>query len=277
LADYKKRPYPIAANPKEARVLKTSVIVLAGILVMASGAGAAEPKTPAIDPKADAVLKQMGQALSSAKSFTFETHSTTQDILENGQKVEFARNGKFSVRRPDRVAAAVVGDFEELDFIYDGKTVTLFNRKSNSYGVADAKPSIDATCDLLAEQYGMVLPLADFLFADPYKTMIASVRSGQHLGDGYVLDTKCHHLAFRQEAVDWQIWIDQSAQKPLPRKIVITYKETPAQLQYTAFFNNWNLSANIPDDRFAFKTPEGAKKVDFARPAPAAGNAPKQP
>ena len=261
-------------------MFKTSVITLVALLACLDQTRAAEPKSSAIDPKADAVLKQMGQALASAKTFTFDAHATNEDVLENGQKVEFARNSRFKVRRPDRVAAQVVGDFEDLAFVYDGQTVVLLNRKTNSFGTAQAKPSIDATCDMLAEQHGMVLPLADFLFADPYKTLIANARSGVYLGTGHVSEAKCHHLAFRQEAVDWQIWIDQSADKPLPRKVVITYKETPAQLQYTAFFNNWNLAAEIADEQFKFTPPEGAKKVDFARPSPApapAGNATRQP
>jgi hypothetical protein len=227
--------------------------------------GGQDPTPSAIDPKADAVLKRMGQALAGAKSFTFDSHAITQHVLEDGQKVEFARSSKFAIRRPNRVAADVVGDVEELSFRYDGKTVTLYNKQTNSYGACEAKENIDATCDLLAGKYGMVLPLADLLFEDAYKTLTSAVRSGRHLGSGYVFDVKCHHLAFRQEAVDWQIWVDEG-ERPLPRKLVITYKETPAQLQFTAYLNNWNVSADLPDDRFTFKAPADAKKIDFAKP-----------
>jgi hypothetical protein len=161
-------------------------------------------------------------------------------------------------------------------FYYDGKTATVFNHKNNAYGTAEAKDTIDATFDLLAEKFGMVLPLADLLFADAYKTLTADVRTGQYLGTGYVFDTKCHHLAFRQEAVDWQIWIEDNSQSPLPRKVVITYKETPAQLQYTAFLNDWKSEVELPDAKFSFSPPAGAKKVEFARP-PASRDEPRQP
>jgi hypothetical protein len=221
---------------------------------------------PPIDPKADAPLKQMSQVLARAKSFSFTAHAIVEQVLDNGQKVDFARNMQVSVRRPDRVVAEVTGDAEDFVFYYDGRTATVFNRKTNAYGAADAKDTIDATFDLLAQTYGMVLPLADLLFADPYKTLTANVRSGQYLGTGYVFDVKCHHLAFRQEGVDWQLWIEDNSDRPLPRKIIITYKETPAQLRYTAYLNDWNLNADLPDSKFTFTPPEGAKKVDFARP-----------
>ena len=93
--------------------------------------------------------------------------------------------------------------------------------------------------------------------------MIENARSGQYLGVGYVFDTKCHHLAFRQPSVDWQIWIEEG-DKPLPRKLVITSKDTPAHPQYTAFLSDWKLSPKIDEAAFTFKAPDGAKKVDFA-------------
>jgi hypothetical protein len=120
---------------------------------------------------------------------------------------------------------------------------------------------------MLAEQYGMVLPLADLVLADPYKTLIERVRTAEDLGSGYVFETKCRHLAFRQEVVDWQIWIDESSN--LPRKIVITYKEQPGDPQYTAFLSNWNLSAGTPDSHFTFTAPPNATKTEFAAPASA--------
>jgi hypothetical protein len=122
---------------------------------------------------------------------------------------------------------------------------------------------------MLAQKFGLTIPLADLLFADPYKTLIANVRSAQYLGMGYVFNDKCHHLAFRQEGVDWQIWLDDGP-KPLPRKVVITYKESAGHPQYTSFLSNWNLAADVPDSAFAAQIPAGAKKVEFgpARESP---------
>ena len=75
------------------------------------------------------------------------------------------------------------------------------------------------------------------------------------------------HLAFRQEFIDWQIWIAE--EDNLPRKIVITYKEQPGHPQYTAFLKNWNLSAQTSDSAFVLTPPAQAKKTAFASPVPA--------
>src|SRR5258705_4441504 len=107
----------------------------------------AQPATPPppIGPKADALLKQMGEQLAAAKRFTFETHSMVDQSLDNGQKVQIARNQKIAVRRPDGAAATVAGDIEDLRFGYDGKKVTLLNLRTNTVGAADPPPTRDAT------------------------------------------------------------------------------------------------------------------------------------
>jgi hypothetical protein len=174
-------------------------------------------------------------------------------------------NLKLAVRRSDGVAATVVGDREDLAFVYDGKTVTLHNRADNVYGSTPAPAATDDMFDMLAEKFGMTLPMSDLLFSNPYKALIGRVRSGRYLGTGYVFETKCHHLAFRQEVVDWELWIEDGP-RPLPRKLVITYKEAPGDPQYTAYLSNWNLSADVPDSRFSFAAPPGAKKVGFTEP-----------
>ena len=242
-------------------------LVLFGVAALVLAQPAPAPP-PAVDPKADEALKRMGALLAAAKSFTFKSHSTVDQSLDNGQTVQVARNQRVAVRRPDRVAAVVDGDLEDLNFWYDGKRVTVLNRRTNSHSSTDAPPTIDATFDMLAEKFGLVIPLADLLFADPYKTLAAGARSGQYVGTGYVFETKCDHLAFRQAGVDWQVWIEQG-DKPVPRKLVITYKESPARPQYTAYLSDWNLSADVKDEQFEAKVPDGAKKVDFGPVSPA--------
>ena len=215
----------------------------------------------------------MGQTLSAAKAFSFEAHTMNDQVMPDGQKVQFARNTKVLVRRPDRISADLVGDVEDLSFRYDGKHVVLWNRKASAWGQTDTPNNIDQTLDMLAAKFGMTIPLADLLLGDPYASLTERVHNGKDLGIGYVFDVKCHHLAFRQEGIDWQIWIEDGAQ-PAPRKIVITYKDSPGYPNYTAFLSKWNLTADAPDSSFSFTPPAGAKQIDFASPTNAATTQP---
>jgi hypothetical protein len=244
-------------------------------------AGAAATQ-PAVDPRADKILRQACDVLAASKQFTFTAHSIVEQSLRNGQKVQFAKNMKASVRRPAGLEATVAGDLEDQRLQYDGKRLGIFLGRDNVFGTAaDVPATNDATLDLLAEKYGLVIPLADLVFADPYKVLTERLMAGEYLGKGYVDDDVCHHLAFRQDTVDWEVWI-LAGDKPLVRKIVITYKNLPSWPQYTAFLSDWNLAASLPERTFTPAAPAGAKEVPLdtaleGRGASSAAGAPVTP
>lgn len=235
-------------------------------VVVAASAGIARAQTSApnaaIDPKADALLRKMGQTLASAKQFTFEAEETIDQFSNSGQKVQLGKHVTIAARRPDAVAANVDGDDEKVRFVFRDGRVGIINDLEKCYATTDAPRTIDAAFDFLVEKYGMTTPLCDLLFADPYKAMTERVRSGEYLGLHRVMDEKCHHLAFRQDGVDWQIWIEDS-ERALPRKLVITHKELPGYPQFTALIGKWNLDARIPDATFQFSAPADMKKIDL--------------
>lgn len=219
--------------------------------------------TPAIDPKADEILRKMSMSLADAKSFTFESHDTTDQIAPNGQKIQVGKHAKIAVRRPDAVAAVIDGDEEQMQFASSDGKVYIVNNLTKCYAMTDVPKSIDEMFDFLAQKYGMTAPLCDLVFSDPYKVLTERVRSGQYLGKRKVMGTPCHHLAFRQDGIDWQIWIEDS-ERAVPRKVVITHKELPGYPQFTALLSEWNLDAKLPDSAFAASPPPDYKKIDLA-------------
>ena len=62
--------------------------------------------------------------------------------------------------------------------------------------------------------------------------------------------------------VDFQVWVAQGSQ-PLPRRIVITYKEETGQPQFWADLSNWNLAPEVSDTLFTFTPPDGADRIQF--------------
>jgi hypothetical protein len=88
------------------------------------------------------------------------------------------------------------------------------------------------------------------------------VRSVETVEKSTILDVPCMHLAARAEDVDFQIWIPSNGE-PLPRRIVITYKNQEGQPQFWANFTDWNLSSKPSDYLFTFTPPEGARRIPF--------------
>jgi hypothetical protein len=255
----------ISLIPEE-RLMKQAVR-LAALAVLAAacalrGAPADTAKGKAtIDKKADDILKKACAHLAKLKSFRFQVDETVDEVTDDGQKLQFSNHRTAAVRRPARVRVQSTGDtVGDRQFYYNGKTITLYDKAKNTYTTLKAPRSLDAMIEELHTKHGQSQPLADLLFADPYKVLTEKVTSGGYVGLHKVDGVKCHHLAFRQSALDWQIWID-SGDKPLVRKLVITFKRDAASPQYCARLHHWEEDPDLPDSLFQFKAPKGAKKV----------------
>src|SRR5690348_5913704 len=66
--------------------------------ILTCAANAADP--PKVDPDAIAALDKMGAYLRTLDSFQIKTDTLTDAVLDNGQKVQFAGNADYKVRRP---------------------------------------------------------------------------------------------------------------------------------------------------------------------------------
>jgi hypothetical protein len=238
---------------------------LALVLLGASLALAA-PKT-GIDPKADEILRQACDRLKNARQFRVQAQENFDQVTASGQKIQYSNSRMVAVKRPNRFYTEINGDTSNRKVYYNGDTLTLYESEHNVYCVEKAKSDIDATVDHFFKTYGISVPLADLVMSDPYKDLTENIKTGTYLGIHRVGETKCHHLAFTQDVVDWQVWIDAGDQ-PVLRKVVITYKQMPGQPQYMATLQNWDLSADLPETTFRFTAPQGASKIDVM-PLPA--------
>jgi hypothetical protein len=241
-------------------------------LVAAPVLGAEPPKkakAPDLEPKAVEVLKQMCDYLKNLQQFSFQASITEDVLLTSGQRIQYARGVEASVRRPDRFRAESVGDSDNRQIIYDGKTITLMDRSKNFYTTIPAPPELDAALEHGVQAFNLRAPLADLIYTKAYEYLTEGALSGFYVGLSKVQGVSCHHLAFRDKDIDWQIWIEDS-QTPVPRKFLITDK-TAQGLQFTAVFTKWNTSAQLEDGLFTFVAPEKAEKIDIlpaAAPAP---------
>ena len=72
----------------------------------------------------------------------------------------------------------------------------------------------------------------ELLLNDPYGIRSSGVESDVYVGVTYVHGVECHHLAFRENKVDWQLWV-KAGDTSLPMKYVITSKWMTGAPQYT--------------------------------------------
>jgi hypothetical protein len=219
---------------------------------------------PAVAPEADRLLKAVGAYIGSAEAFTVSAEVIFDHVLPSGQKLQFAAAEEIVLQRPGRLYVEWNGDLGARQFWYDGKSVTLYDPATPFYASAPAPPEIDAMLAQLAPKLDFAPPLADFLYRDPYKMLREKIQYGFDLGQNDVNGKTCRTLAFVEQDIDWQMWIENGP-RPTPCKLAITYKNRPAQPQFTAVFKDWDFAPRIAEAVFTPELPPGTEKIPFAR------------
>lgn len=239
------------------------------VAAAAAPAAPAPPRT-AVDPDTMAALDRMGAALRAHGNIYVKAEVTTEDVLESGEKLQYAGNVEAYAQRPDRFRVSMVSDIKNRQFYYDGKSVTVFSPKLGMYASFDAAPTIRETLEKASSEYGVEFPLADLFTWGTDKSLASHVTSAFLVRPEHIGNQLCNHYALRQDNVDWQVWI---ADNGIPCKLVITNRADDARPQYTAILH-WSFPANIAANTFAFVPPPAAKKIVIARLATPRGSKP---
>lgn len=236
--------------------------IMAVLITAALTSAAAAQDDKLIEPKADELLRQMSDFLTSQSAFSFEALIVEDQMLSNGQKIQVESIRRVSVLRPGSVRVASDGDLEPWHCWYGNGTLSLMNNDTRNYATIEAPDEIDAMLDHLVEAYGMVIPLADVLVSDPYESAMRNTQVGYYVGLHEVNGAPCHHLAYRTGSVDWQIWINAEGD-PLPRKLVIAFVTLAGHPQWSATFDNWDLSPRFEDGYFTFEPEADMTQVEM--------------
>jgi len=180
-----------------------------GVLAMLSFAAHAEP--PGIAPEAKQILKASTDFVASQQRFSTSTRNTLDVVLKSGQKIEFNSTGRQSVQRPDKLRAERTGDIVNQVFVYDGRSLTMYNPEEKVFSQA-AAPARSRACSISrARSSTSSRRPATSSTRTPRKPDGGSHR-GQGAGQGGDRGSALRPLAFRAPQLDWQIWIQEGPQ-----------------------------------------------------------------
>jgi hypothetical protein len=246
------------------RLQNTAVIwlVCAALFVPRAQAQQNAPAPPKIDPDAMDALRRMGEYLRTLDQFQVNAAITHDEVLVDSQKVQFFKQVDVVVDRPGRLRMQVKSDEHERLFTYDGSTFTMFAPRTRYYASISAPPSIVDLAQKLEEDYGIELPLIDLFRWGTSEAQISDITAAKNLGPSECGGLTCQHYAFRQDGLDWQVWI-QNGDYPLPRKVVLTTRTDEARPQHSAIYT-WNLAPSFNEESFVFAPPPDAKKITMA-------------
>jgi len=237
-------------------------IGLAIILLVAAPLAAHGQDVPTDELSPETLLRQMSDELKNAANFQFHAEILFDDVLISGQKLQYAGAADVTVRRPNGIYVDYRDDVSAKRFWYDGKTGTLLNVVQAKYSQVDLPGEIDAAVDQLQQRYALTLPLGDLISSDLFQIIDERALAWGYIGVHDVEGTPAHHIALVGEKADLQVWIQRDG-RPLPLKLVVTYKNALSAPQYEAVLMDWKFGARVAADTFEPALPKGAQKIEF--------------
>ena len=204
----------------------------------------------------------MGDYLRALKSFQIRSVTNRDEVLDDGQNVEFDGVVDMIVERPNRLRAEVTSDKQQRLYFFNGSNLSIWAPRVNYFATVPAPPTIRELADTLTTKYDIELPLVDLFYWSDRKST-DDIVSATDLGASQVDGVTCEHYAFRQEGADWQVWI-QLGDYPLPRKLVIRTTTDEARPRFSSVMT-WNLAPSFNDAAFTFVPPADAHKITMTQ------------
>jgi hypothetical protein len=241
----------------------------------ALGQATQTPQTPAapqqaspLDTAALGALNRMGDYLNTLEVFQITGEITTEKVLQDGQKIERQAKVDVIADRPNRFRANVTDDRSERWLVYDGFKFTLYAPRLRYFTQIDAPPNLDMLADTLEQRFHMELPLVDLFRWGTDRSDFRNITHATVVGPSQINGMTVEQYAFRQEGMDWQIWIQQG-DFPLPRKLVLTTMTDDARPQHSVVYD-WNLAPSFNNAAFVFVAPAGVQEIPIAQVTAAA-------
>lgn len=236
-----------------------------GLLIVFCTAAVSRAQAAATEKKPDpkAVLRQMCDYLKSLQQFSFHSEVADDQVYVGGKKLQYGIDMETYVKRPDMIRVNAVGDLVNKQFFLKGETLILYDRDKNAYATMQVPANIEGALDKAHKDYGLRVALTDLASPQLWEKISGKIEHSLYVGLHNVRGVYCHHLAFDGKDVQIQVWVD-AGKKPLPLKVVFTYKKLEGEPQWTAYLSDWKTAPHLSNALFKFTPPTGIKKIKFA-------------
>ena len=215
-------------------------------------------------PDGAAVLMRMADYLAKSPAWSVTVRTAYDAVQPDGFKVEWNDTRTVTLKRPDRLRVeSVRSDGARSLVLFDGKTITSFDESARVYAQEPHPGSVNDAVVFFVRDLGMRMPLA-LMLVDRFPAELQQrIQAVKYVEKTETLGIPADHIAAKTPTVDFQVWIAQG-DRPLPLRVVLTYKNTRGQPQFRAQFSDWNLDIKPADSLFAFVAPAGVNRIPFA-------------
>ncbi len=252
---------PLASCPALAQPAQPQQAPPAATQQVAPPAAQPEP-APAPEPDPRQILAKMCDFLKSQPQFTFKAEVADDQVYYGGRKLQYGMDMEIMVRRPDHLRVNALGDLENKQLYFDGKTLILYDKEQNVYGAMPVPADIEGALEKANKDFGLRVALTDLASPRLAELLNQRIQHALYAGLHKVRGVPCHHLSLDSEQAQVQVWVE-AGDTPVPRKIVITQKRSKGEPQWSAYISDWNFSPQLTDELFVFTPPQGAEQIKF--------------
>ena len=195
-------------DPRSFRLGFAAAILATIVGGAASGQAPAPAAKGDIDPEAVAALDRMGAYMrASVKTFQVRAVITRDHVRDNGLLTTSDATIDMVAQLPSHLRIDFKSDAKDRLYFFDGKSFTLYARKMGYYATVAAPGTSGELAKVLEDKYDIELPLADLFSWGTDRVNSSALTAAMNAGPAVVDGITCEQYAFRQEGLDWQIWI----------------------------------------------------------------------
>ena len=259
-------------NEGVAKMQRSLLGVLATALVVI-GAGCTEPEPKQVeleipDAAADSLIN-MCNGLATAKTLYYEA-TELMDVPGPGGAV-YKLSASFKVwfdRAGDQVRIDVHSNKGKSSWVIGGGKATAYAPEKNLVGrSADVPPTIFEALQALSKRTGVPIPGQGLLQPDPLSALLGRVESVTLIGETELNGVACQHIAFTEQASNWQLWLSTEPQ-PLPQQLVYHHYTAKQEMRYEVAFSGWKLDQPLAPALFVLEVPATATEVALSEMLP---------
>jgi len=217
-----------------------------------------------LPPDPITLYRDLTATFSASDSVSVHVEKQFDVVMLDGAKIQYGGALDILVKREGGMHVDYGDDISAKEAWYDGSTLTLIDHLSNVYAQVPAEGEVGDMLVDLDERYGLDLPLAPLLDATVAREFETDLESATYLGLHNVEGEACHHVLYRGTNVDLQIWATTD-DKPLLKKLVVTFWKVEGAPQKALVFSDWNLDAQTDNRSFKASIPDDAIQTEFLR------------
>ncbi|WP_428304581.1 DUF2092 domain-containing protein [Lacipirellula sp.] len=232
----------------------------------------AEPAEP---KSVDELLDRVEQSIKDLPAYSFD-FDIAINVDANGNKQSIESEFDVKIERPNRWAVVKQSGQFGATSMSDGKEETIYLPMLKAYIVRPLDEATGENNELASLPVTFLGPAGKVqaLMGEGLKKfMLDGVTESKLAGEEEIDGVACWKCEFKQEGLDWQLWVTK-ADQPLPRRVVLVpdYSANPGMpkgMSMTAQIDvaNFNAEPKFTDEDFKFTPPEGARQADSLQDA----------